>query len=82
MNYIKQLETKNRATEVELAALKAGITELIQYLNSPKFFPVSGPTSELDGYVNVNDVLRRLSEASIASQDAWFEVAGPLLRRA
>ena len=77
MNYIEILQTQNRALEAERATLANGLVELSQYLSSSKFFH----GDSLDGYVQVNDVIRRLAETSIAASDAWLEVAGPILKR-
>jgi hypothetical protein len=77
MSYIEILQTQCRALEAERATLASGLIELSQYLSSPKFFH----GDSLDGYVQVNDVIRRLAETSIKASDAWLEVAGPILRR-
>lgn len=56
MNYIKKIEGENRnAVEAKEKALEA-IKDLECYLESSKF----NCGSELDGYVNVKDVLARL----------------------
>lgn len=65
MNYIKRLQVQVRALQAEKLALRNGLNELEAYLLSSKFS--SG--SELDGYVNVKDVLNRLSDTYSAAQD-------------
>jgi len=65
MNYIKKLEAESRAKGAELVGLKAGLTDLQAYLQSPKF-------SE-DTTVQVGDVLRRIQEAMNKGTDLRFE---------
>jgi hypothetical protein len=65
MNYIKRLQAQVRALQQEKLALRNGLNELESYLLSPKF----SCGNELDGYVNVNDVLNRLSDTYDAAND-------------
>ena len=59
MNYIKQLEKTVREQRAEIEALHRNITQVRVYVCSPKFFC----GDKLDGYVNCNDIARRLTEA-------------------
>ena len=77
MNYIKQLETKVQAYQAERVAIVDSLTELVVYLSSSKF--ACGDT--LDGYVQINDVIRRVVDAKCAGSDAWLDVAVPIVRR-
>lgn len=56
MSHIRDLKYQAEVSEAQRQAADAGITELMQYLNSDKF----QCGDELDGYVNVKDVLDRL----------------------
>ena len=59
MNYIKRLQRDNAEQATEIAEIKQEIRDLVSYLQSPKF----NCGNELDGYVNVSDVIARLSAA-------------------
>lgn len=56
-NYIHKLQDENENLKAKLAKKEAMINELRRYLNSGKFHC----GDELDGYVNVADVLHRLN---------------------
>ena len=56
MNYIKTLQTDNESLRSVVARNREVVHDLRGYLLSPKF----RCGSELDGYVNINDVLRYL----------------------
>jgi len=58
MNYIKKIESLNKANEDTLANISARLDNILAYLNSPKF----RCGSELDGYVSVQDIILRLRE--------------------
>jgi hypothetical protein len=58
MNDIKQLETQVRALKAERQTLTNGINDIVAYLNSSKL----ACGNELDGYVQINDVLRRIAD--------------------
>ena len=58
MNYIKKLEKDLEQKTEDLQKIEVAINELKLYLLSEKF----RCGSELDGYVNVQDVLHRLEE--------------------
>ena len=55
--YINQLQEKLERKEEDMKAANQQITDLMYYLTSDKF----NCGSELDGYVNVSDVLTRLA---------------------
>ena len=55
MNYIKRLEAERKEEAAELVGIKAGLSDLITYLNSPKFYN--------DTTVQITDVLRRIEDA-------------------
>ncbi len=59
MNYIKRLQRDNAEQATEIAEIKQEIRDLVGYLQSEKF----NCGNELDGYVNVSDVIARLSAA-------------------
>ena len=58
MNYIVQLKQDNAMFAKRLAAIEQGIMDLRAYLQSSKF----ASPGELQGYVNVDDVDKRLVE--------------------
>lgn len=60
--YVRRIDAERRAAQAELAALDAGILELVYYLHSPKF--------ATHRYVNVEDVLLRISETRAAALQA------------
>ena len=66
MNYILSMRDEIKALQRELLTLKAGLNELRAYLNSAKF----RCGHELDGYVNVADVLAYLRNAEDAAIQA------------
>ena len=55
--YINQLQADLQTAKEDMNAANRQITELMYYLTSDKF----NCGSELDGYVNVSDVLTRLA---------------------
>ena len=59
MNYIKRLQRDNAEQATEIADLFFHLRDLVSYLQSPKF----NCGNDLDGYVNVSDVIARLSAA-------------------
>jgi hypothetical protein len=61
--YVRRLDARLRSVEAELAAVHDGLNELRAYLNSPKFRGDRGP---LTYYVNIEDVLARLNDATYA----------------
>jgi len=61
MNYIKQLEYSNNLKSAEICGLRAAISDLEQYLSSPKFWE--------DTTVQVNDIFSRLREAEVRTQN-------------
>jgi hypothetical protein len=69
--YVRQLDSERRASQAEVRALRAGMLDLVAYLNSPKFH---APSDRM-GYVNVNDVLLRMDEFSTAATVAADEAA-------
>jgi hypothetical protein len=69
MNYIKRLQREAKAKEARIQATESGLRELAAYLTSPKFR--SG--SDLDGYVNVQDVLDRIEGTRSAAETAELE---------
>jgi hypothetical protein len=69
MNHIHKLQAQVRALKHEQAALQQGITDLVAYITSSKF----SCGDELDGYVNMQDVLNRLSDARRQANDAAAE---------
>src|SRR6187402_2508368 len=74
MNYITKLKADNAAAEREIAALRTGIAHLKGYLASTKF----RCDSELDGYVNINDINSRLeSLCSVATEARDTQTAMP-----
>ena len=58
MNYIKKMEMEVREKSLEIEAINDKINELRRYLNSDKF---QSEQNDLQGYVNIKDVLLRLS---------------------
>jgi hypothetical protein len=56
MNYIHKLKKDNEGLKDEINIIKESLDDLRRYLNSSKF----QCGDELDGYVNVKDVLDRL----------------------
>jgi hypothetical protein len=56
MNYIHKLQKDNEGLKDEINIIKESLDDLRRYLNSSKF----QCGDELDGYVNVKDVLDRL----------------------
>lgn len=65
MNYIKRLKRENEAKQARIDRLEAALTDLDVYLTSNKFH--SG--HELDGYVNVKDIILRTTEGRQAARD-------------
>ena len=61
MNYIKKLELDNKNLVENINQIRQEIDLLRSYLNSSKF----NCGDSLDGYVNVKDVLNRLSYAIV-----------------
>lgn len=70
MNVIHQMQRTIAGHAAEIAALREGIHHLRCYLDLPKF----SCGSPLDGYVNRNDVLLRLSETTHEADRAADEV--------
>jgi hypothetical protein len=68
--YVERLDADRRQHLAELAELYSRLGDLRDYLNSPKF----RAPSERQDYVNVEDVLLRLNEAThfamIAGEEA------------
>lgn len=58
MNYIKQLQETTQEQEQRIAELEQRIADLKRYVNSDKF----QCEGELQGYVNVKDILLRLRD--------------------
>ena len=58
MNYIKRMEMEVQEKSLEIEAINDKINELRRYLNSDKF---QAEQNDLQGYVNIKDVLLRLS---------------------
>lgn len=54
MNYIKRMQAEKRADAAELTGLQCGLSDLIQYLSSSKFYE--------DTTVQTADVIRRIAE--------------------
>jgi hypothetical protein len=69
MNHIHKLQREVRALIVEKSALLVSIHDLAVYLQSSKF----NSGHELDGYVQVGDVLRRLEESVRTASNAGEE---------
>lgn len=61
MNYIKKLEADRVAAEEQRRVAEEQVTELLCYLGSPKF----NCGADLDGYVNVDDIIPRLRELRV-----------------
>lgn len=57
MNYIKKLEQENKEKDEKIEEIQDTINELRRYLNSDKF---QAEQNDLQGYVNIKDVLTRL----------------------
>jgi hypothetical protein len=66
--YVRSLDADRRQARAELAAVLDGLNDLRAYLNSPKF---RGSSDLRMGYVNVDDVLLRLNEATYAGVVAY-----------
>lgn len=58
MNYIQSLQDQVSELRTQKDAVNEQITSLMAYINSPKF----QCGDELDGYVNISDVMSRLIE--------------------
>ena len=58
MNYIKRLEYENKELRYAAQATADELTEIVSYLNSPKF--------DSDDYVNRNDLIPRLLALRLA----------------
>jgi len=58
MNYIKKLESLNKAHGDTIVNISTRLDNILAYLNSSKFYC----GSELDGYVSVQDIMLRLRE--------------------
>jgi hypothetical protein len=56
MNFIKQLQSDNADKDQEIKDLRDAIGELRMYMLSDKF----NSNCELNGYVNIKDILLRL----------------------
>lgn len=56
MNYIKRLQSEVSEAETKANEVDEVVTELYSYLNSSKFFC----GDELDGYVNIKDIMTYL----------------------
>ena len=67
MNHIHRLQNKIRARKTERAVLVDGLNDLVIYLCSAKF----ACGNDLDGYVQINDVIRRIEEAKSAGETAF-----------
>jgi hypothetical protein len=67
MNHIHRLQKEIRARKAERAALVDGLNDLVIYLCSEKFACGNDP----DGYVQINDVIRRIQEAKSAGETAF-----------
>ncbi len=59
MNYIKQLQTDLAVADATITEIAGDLHDLLAYVQSDKF----RGGHELDGYVNVNDIVARLSPA-------------------
>lgn len=65
MRYINRLEAEAQAANTAAKATREQIDDLVSYLNSSKF----RCGDELDGYVNIQDILPRLFEMRSSLQD-------------
>lgn len=62
MNYIKRLEAENARRQARLDFVSMELDNIYLYLHSDKFnAPDPALADDLDGYVNVQDVLNRLN---------------------
>jgi hypothetical protein len=62
--YVRQMDAQRKAAEAERDALLEGLYELRAYLNLPKYRDQA--SGGLRGLVNVEDVLMRLNETTLA----------------
>ena len=62
-NYIHQLQDQVKTLESEKEIIQSGLDELMRYMQSSKFHC----GDELDGYVNISDVVSRLVEIKMAT---------------
>jgi hypothetical protein len=69
MNHIHRLTAQVRELKAEQQAFAQGISNLVSYLSSSKF----SCGSELDGYVQINEVLRRLETAKSNAVEVSFD---------
>ena len=65
MNYIHKLQQQVKELEDEKTDAREVLQELVDYLNSDKF----RCNDSLDGYVNIKDVLTRLTPARSVLMD-------------
>ena len=63
MNYIKRLQSDVAERDTALSEIDEDVSQLVSYLTSDKF----SCGSDLDGYVNINDVLGRLQNVRLAT---------------
>jgi hypothetical protein len=63
MNYIKRLQGDIAERDTALSEIDEDVSQLVAYLTSDKF----ACGSDLDGYVNINDVLGRLQNVRLAT---------------
>jgi len=66
MNYIKQLEEKNRLLEAKMQDAIKTLTEQVNYLNGPKFQGTDYRDNSLMNYVNTNDVISFIGNVTLS----------------
>lgn len=64
MNYIQKLNDKISRLDTQRAVAYDAVQDLKQYLQSSKF----RCGNELDGYVNIQDVMNRLAQINLTNQ--------------